>query len=100
VRQAVPVLALHRPVLFGDLSDPGGAEGEAVRTTTIRDPDGKTTTITQRGGCSGCLTAFLVILVVLLPLTFPLWAMVSAYVLEATLLALALPGVIRRGVSG
>ena len=40
VRQAVPVLALHRPVLFGDLSDPGGAEGEAVmlRTHVTLDP--------------------------------------------------------------
>jgi len=58
-----------------------------MRTTTIRDPDGKVTTITQRGGCSGCLTLFLAVLVVLLPLTFPVWAMVCAYLLEAALLA-------------
>jgi hypothetical protein len=59
-----------------------------VATTTIHHPDGTVTTIRQSGGCgSGCLTAFLAVLVVLLPLTFPVWAMVCAYVLEAALVA-------------
>ncbi len=58
-----------------------------MTTTTVRHPDGTTTTITQRGGCSGCLTLFLAVLVVLLPLQFPMWAMIPAYAVEALLLA-------------
>jgi hypothetical protein len=65
------------------------------RVTTITDPDGRVTTIRQRGGCgSGCAWVFWLILAVFVVAApaeeFPLWGAVLAYALEAVLLAAAI----------